>query len=222
LRNATAPGVRGRQAATDGEKGRAGGFEDEDLEKERKSVRGRGIIATRRGDRADARDWTRNIIVFGYLPREKQRASKRERERERERDREKVEAVVRRRLDGGKGHLIEAGSLQGRNVWIPRWFQVAGRQAGGRGGFAGAGSPPVPRGVPRLPRPAIIRLSGATISVNVPDPELEGQLEEPTGSRGVCRARARGIEQHRHRPVEQRNIVTPPPDPATEGVFGAL
>lgn len=45
-----------------------GGFEDEgDLEKKRKSVRGQGIIATRREDRADARDWTHNIIIFGYL-----------------------------------------------------------------------------------------------------------------------------------------------------------
>lgn len=42
------------------------------------------------------------------------------------------------------------------------------RREGRRGGFAGAGNP-VPEGVPQLPRPAIIRLSGATISVNVPD-----------------------------------------------------
>lgn len=48
-----------------------GGFRDGSFKKERKSVRGQGIIATRRGDRADARDWTRNIIVFGYLPRER-------------------------------------------------------------------------------------------------------------------------------------------------------
>lgn len=48
-----------------------GGFQDGYLKKERKSVRGQGIIVTRRGDRPDARDWTRNIIVFGYLPREK-------------------------------------------------------------------------------------------------------------------------------------------------------
>lgn len=48
-----------------------GGFQDGGLKKERKSVRGQGIIATRRRDRSDARDWTRNIIVFGYLPRER-------------------------------------------------------------------------------------------------------------------------------------------------------
>lgn len=61
--------------------------------------------------------------------------------------------------------------LAGRNVWtegVRSWL------AAGAGGFAGAGSP-VPRGVPQLPRPAIIRLSGATISVNVPDSELRAR-----------------------------------------------
>lgn len=60
-------------------------------------------------------------------------------------------------------HLIERESLAGRNVW------TEGVRSWWAGGFAGAR---FPKGLPQLPRPAIIRLSGATISVNVLDSEL--------------------------------------------------
>jgi len=137
---------------------------------------------------------------------------------------------VRRRPDGGKGHLIEAGSLRGgggrgRNVWIPRWFQVAGRQAGGRGGFAGAERPPVPGGVPQLPRPAIIRLSGATISVNVPDPELGGRQGRLVLKVSLARARHNSVEQQRQRPgwrAVSRNIVAHPADPGGPKAYSVI
>lgn len=54
---------------------------------------------------------------------------------------------------------------------------LKGFQVGGR---ADLREPQVPQGLSQLPRPTIIRLSGATISVNVPDSELgeskQGQL----------------------------------------------
>lgn len=78
--------------------------------KERKSVRGQGIIATRRGDRADARDWTRNIIVSVIC-------------REREDRGGRAEATQWR-----KGHLIERG-LQGETCGL-KGFEVTGRQGG--------------------------------------------------------------------------------------------
>lgn len=85
---------------------------------------------------------------------------------------------MRRRLNGGKGHLIERERLARRNVW------TEGVRSWWAGGFAGA---PVPKGLPQLPRPAIIRLSGATISVNVPDSGLgeskQGQLAPKVSAR---------------------------------------
>ena len=75
----------------------------------------------------------------------------------------------RRRSCGGdsmeeRGILSREGeSLAERNVW------TEGVRSWWAGGFAGAR---FPRGLPQLPRPAIIRLSGATISVNVLDSEL--------------------------------------------------
>lgn len=48
---------------------------------------------------------------------------------------------------------------------------------------------PVPKGLPQLPRPAIIRLSGATISVNVPDSGLpESKQGQLAGGIGAARA----------------------------------
>lgn len=87
--------------------------------------------------------------------------------------------------------MEERGILSKQTCWEKRvdrgGFQVVGQHGYG-GGFAGAGSP-VPKGVPQLPRPAIIRLSGATISVNVPDSELEAQQAQGRLAFKVSRAR---------------------------------
>lgn len=83
------------------------------------------------------------------------------------------------------------------------------------GGFAGA---PVPKGLPQLPRPAIIRLSGATISVNVPD---SGVQARPTGWR---------YRRGESTPPIPSPLMLPPPrniaplhhDPRTKCVFSYI
>lgn len=71
-----------------------------------------------------------------------------------------------------EGHLIERGS-PGETCGL-KGFEVGGRR-GGR--ICGSREPGSQERVPQLPRPAIIRLSGATISVNVLDSELGTQAE---------------------------------------------
>lgn len=66
-----------------------------------------------------------------------------------------------------KGRLIEWGNQEGETCGL-KGSKLAG---GVVGGFAATGNP-VPKGASQLPRPAIIRLSGVTISVNVLDFEL--------------------------------------------------
>lgn len=79
-------------------------------------------------------------------------------------------------------------------MWTEGVAEVA---AGGVvGGFAATGNP-VPKGASQLPRPAIIRLSGATISVNAPDLELRAK-------RGGHHPR-----YLRHRHLHPRNIAAP-------------
>lgn len=95
---------------------------------------------------------------------------------------------MRRRLNGGKGHLIER--LARRNVW------TEGVRSWWASGFAGA---QFPKGVPQLPRPAIIRLNGVTISVNVPDSEPRN----PSKAEGYRAARVqyRHHSRRRHREI---------------------
>ncbi|KAK1137014.1 hypothetical protein K0M31_001542 [Melipona bicolor] len=73
-------------------------------------------------------------------------------------------AETRRR----KGRLIEWGDQEEGETCGLKGSKLAG---GVVGGFAATGNP-VPKGASQLPRPAIIRLSGVTISVNVLDFEL--------------------------------------------------
>lgn len=73
---------------------------------------------------------------------------------------------------GGRGHLIEWGDQEGETCGL-KGSKLAG---GVVGGFAATGNP-VPKGASQLPRPAIIRLSGVTISVNVLDFELRLEPE---------------------------------------------
>lgn len=69
------------------------------------------------------------------------------------------------------------------------------------GGFAATGNP-VPKGASQLPRPAIIRLSGATISVNV----LDFELRSEPGPTSVVRALV-PVPSLTPRPSPSRNII---------------
>lgn len=70
----------------------------------------------------------------------------------------------------------------------------------------------VPKGVPQLPRPAIIRLSGVTISVNVPDSEPRNPSKEFQLAEGIARRVRPPIYRH-HSRRRHREILSVTPWP---------